>query len=427
MRLYILCSIFLLFGISLQAQSEVISPAADQTMPIVITGVTAHLGNGRVIENAAVAFEKGKITWVGKASSWKGTDDHQMIVAKGKHLYPGLIAANTTLGLEEISAVRATVDSREVGAFNPNVRSLIAYNTDSEVIPTLRTNGVLTAQICPRGGWIPGSSSVVHLDAWNWEDAVLKVGDGIHVNWPRSYSYNWRLGQRSANDKYNDQVAALRDFFTQAQAYSNTEEVLEKNLKFEAMRSVFNKQSKCYIRANEVVEMQDLIYFAKDFDLDLVIIGGQESWRITDLLVEQGVPVVLGQVHALPANTDSDIDQPFKTPAMLQDAGVLFCISIDDFWQVRNLAFQAGHTVGFGMDKEDALRAVTSSAAEIMGLGEELGQIKVGYRATLFISEGDALDYVGNSISRIFIDGRDVSLQNKQKALYEKFKTKYQK
>ena len=192
------------------------TPAADQSESILIIGATAHIGNGQVIENSAIGFDKGKITFVGKADAVKKEDYKKVVEVVGKHVYPGLIALSSTLGLNEIEAVRATRDSREVGLFNPSIRAIIAYNTDSRVTPTVRSNGVLMAQIIPQGGLVSGQSSIVELDAWNWEDAAYKMDDGIWLNWPSPYKRSgwWaEPGGLSANKNYAKTITQLKDHF----------------------------------------------------------------------------------------------------------------------------------------------------------------------------------------------------------------------
>lgn len=408
-------------------QSDILSPAPAQDMPVVIVGATAHLGNGATIENAAIGFRNGKITFVEKADDTVWTDDHRVIRAEGKHVYPGFISVNTTLGLREIDAVTATRDEREIGMLNPNVRAIIAYNTDSDVIPTLRSNGVLLAQVCPVGGRLSGKSSVVQLDAWNWEDAAYNADEGQHLNWPSAFSYNWRRGTFGKNKRYSEQVTDLDAFFKDAKAYNmlaaDAHDV--SNLKLEAMRAVFDGDANLYIHVNSAREIQESILFAEKYGITAVIVGGVEAYKIADFLVEHQVPVILNRVTSLPYGTDTDIDMPFKKASVLEDAGVLYCFSVGDFWRERNLAFQAGMSVGFGLDYDAAVAGLTLKTAQILGIDEQVGSIEVGKDATLFISEGDALDYLGNQVTRIFIQGRDVTTENKHKALYRKFNDKY--
>jgi imidazolonepropionase-like amidohydrolase len=427
-RLNIILGLLILAQFS-WAQSDILSPAPTQDMPIVITGATAHLGNGTKIDNAAIAFSKGKISFVGRAADWSGTDDHIMIDATGKHVYPGFISANTTLGLREIDAVNATRDEREIGMLNPNVRSIIAYNTDSDIIPTLRSNGVLMAQVCPVGGRMSGKSSIVQLDAWNWEDAAYKMDEGQHLNWPSAFSYNWRRGTFGKNKDYNKEIKAIREFLDDAKAYcSISEDKLEQaNLKLESMRMCFDKKAQLYIHVNSAKEIQESVLFAEEYGMKIVIVGGVEAYKITDFLVEHQIPVILQRVTSLPNGNDVDIDMPFKKASLLEDAGVLYCFSVGGFWRERNLPFQAGQSVAFGLDYEAAVSSLTLKTAVILGIDDRVGSLERGKDATLFISDGDALDYLGNKVGRIFIQGRDVSTENKQKALYRKYKKKYER
>ena len=212
--------ILLLLQTSLFAQQ---TPANTQNNAVLITGATAHLGNSKVIANSAIAFENGKLTLVADATTIRidGTQYPTKIDATGKHIYPGFIAPNTTLGLIEVDAVRATNDMREVGSFNPNLRSIIAYNTDSDITPTVRSNGVLMAQVVPQGGRVSGQSTVVQLDAWNWEDAAYATDEGIHLNWPRSFN-RWN---NEENKNYPDQVKEIKTNFKEAQAYAKKKQV----------------------------------------------------------------------------------------------------------------------------------------------------------------------------------------------------------
>ena len=400
-------------------------PAPAQSVPVLISGATVHLGTGTVMENADVAFAEGKITAV-VPSGTQQFPNHRVIEAKGMHVYPGFIATNTTLGLQEIGAVRATNDNRELGQFNPNIRSLIAFNTDSEITPTVRSMGVLMAEVVPQGGRISGSSSVVQLDAWNWEDASYKPDFAIHLSWPSSSSYNWRQHRMERNERYAEQLREVESFFDQAQAYSQTPEHERVNLKFEAMRGLFDGTKKLFVHANTVQAIQEAVLFAERYALIPTIVGGRDAWMITDFLVEHKVPVILDSTHRTPAREDEAVDQPFREPAILQEAGVLFCQSHEGFWQYRNLAFQAGQAVAYGLPYEEAVKSLTLNAAKILGIDDTCGSIEPGKDATLFISQGDALDMRTNKLTHAFIQGREINLDNKQEMLYRRFKKKYQ-
>ncbi|MFK7908344.1 MAG: amidohydrolase, partial [Chitinophagales bacterium] len=217
----IFASLLLFVTISVVAQTNSVpTPAKTQTQTTILKGGTAHIGNGEVIENSTIVFEDGKITTVTDAAMLKIDPTGKTIIdITGKHVYPGFVAASTAMGLMEISAVRATRDDYEMGSLNPNVRSIISFNTDSRVIPTVRSNGILLAQVRPKGGRVSGTSSIVQLDAWNWEDAAYKMDDGVHLSWPRMYSFRgWWAdpGGIEKNEKYADQVTAVKDLFNEA-------------------------------------------------------------------------------------------------------------------------------------------------------------------------------------------------------------------
>lgn len=408
----------------LQAQTPV--PAKAQSQPICIAGATAHLGNGQVIENSLVAFENGKITRVEKAVPGADLSKYLVVDGSGKHVYPGFIVPNSTLGLVEIEAIRATRDASDIGQFNPNLRSIIAYNTDSEVIPTIRSQGILLAQPTPGGGLISGTSSVVQLDAWNWEDAAYATDIAVHLNWPNRSSFNFFTGETTQNERYAEQIRSIEQFFEEARAYAQNAAPNPRNLKFEAMRGLFSGQKKLFVRVSGARDITQAVLIGKKYNMPVVIVGGSESWMVTELLKENNVPVVLGKTHSLPSRDDDDVDQPFKTPAMLSQAGVLYCFGGDEgWWDNRNLAYQAGHAVGYGISKEEAISALTLNTAKILGIADRTGTLEAGKDANLFISDGDVLDMRTGKVSRVFIQGRDVDLDNKQKVLYRKFKEKY--
>ena len=404
------------------------TPASKQSESILIVGATAHLGTGEAIENSAIGFENGKITFVGKADAVDKSTFTKVINAEGKDVYPGFIAPNNQLGLVEIESVRATRDDREVGFINPSIRSIIAYNTDSKVTPTIRSNGVLLSQVTPLGGLIAGQSSVVQLDAWNWEDAAVQTDEGIWLNWPRYYTWTgwWaEPGEIKMNDNYNDQIQTIKDYFREAKAYATAKPSTEKNLKFEAMKGLFDKSKTLYVKVDFSKAMMEAVNFAKAADIKVVLVGANDAWMITDFLKTNDVPLIISQTHRLPSREDEDVDMPFKLPAILEEAGITYALMIQDMWQQRNLPFQAGHAVGYGLDYEKAVQSISLNPAKIMGIDEAYGSLEVGKSATLFISKGDVLDMRTSTVEQAFIDGRDINLNNKHKVLYEKYKGKY--
>ncbi len=408
--------------------AQIPTPALPQSQPIVLRGGTTHIGNGQVIENSIIRFENGKITFVGTSGEFIPDDNTKIIDATGKHIYPGLIAANTTIGLSEIEAVRATLDFNETGELNPNVRTIIAYNTDSKIIPTVRSNGILLAQITPRGGRISGTSSIVELDAWNWEDAAYKTDIGIHVNWPSKFSQTgwWaEPGGIKLNDNYAKEVDALHDFFKQAKSYSAATPQ-EVNQRLEAMKGLFSGEKKLFVHVNESTEILEAIDFSKQHALNTVLVGGREAWRIAEHLKTNNIPVILQSLHELPATQDEDIDRMYRLPFLLKQADVEFCIGMDGNWGVRSLPFVAGSAVAYGLTKEEALASITGNAAKIIGLEKSVGTIEVDKDATLIISTGDVLDMRTSNIEYAFIRGKQLDLDDLHKMLYRKFRAKYQ-
>lgn len=407
---------------------ETIYPAGKQEKTICLSHATIHVGNGQVIENGSLVFTAGRITAVGTNVTTPA--DATVLDLQGKHVYPGIIAPLSTVGLTEVEAVRSTNDFSEIGDINPSVRALVAYNTDSKVINTLRSNGILLAQITPEGGIIPGSSSVVQFDAWNWEDAAYLKDGALHFYMPSLLPPMAPPAGRPAipDDKIKDameKINQVKAFFREAKAYTQEEKHSATNLKFEAVRRLFTRQEKLFIHCDLVKEILLAVDFAKEFGFDVVIAGGQDSWMIADLLKQNNISVVLKQPHSLPVMQDDDVDQPYKTAAQLQKAGVLFCLSNEGFWQQRNLPFEAGTAGTYGMTKEEALSAVTLNTAKILGIDKTTGSLEAGKDANITISTGDLLDMRSSIITDAFIQGRAINLNNKHKQLFERYKYKY--
>jgi imidazolonepropionase-like amidohydrolase len=405
------------------------APASAQKESVLIMNVKAHLGNGKVIDNAVIAFDKGKLTLVADATTIRLQKDayKKVIDGAGKQAYPGLIACNTNLGLAEIDMVRSTVDFNEVGEMNPNVRSVISYNTDSKVIPTVRSNGVLLAEVTPRGGMISGTSSVFLLDGWNWEDAVYKMDIGIHMNWPRMYVYQGGGPEAEENQRnaMTRELNSIDQFFSAAKAYCSEKSPVETNVRFEAMRGLFDGSKKLFVHCGYVKEIEAAVLFSKKFGVKMVLVGGADAWRITDFLKENSIPVVLGQTHALPSREDDDVDLPYKLPGLLKQAGVTCAISIEGSWQERNLPFMAGTAAGHGLAQEDALAMITSVPAKLLGIDGQVGTLEVGKDATLILTQGDLLDMKSSVVESAFIQGRSIDLDDVQKQLNRKYMEKY--
>ncbi|TRO66891.1 amidohydrolase family protein [Christiangramia sabulilitoris] len=426
---YIIVALLIISGNSFAQQT----PAGKQEGPVTIVGATAHLGNGEVIENSLIIFEDGKLIEVIDASLTKRQYPGKIINAKGKHVYPGFIAPNSTLGLVEIDAVKATVDQDEMGEMLPNIRSLIAYNAESKIVESMRPNGVLLGQIVPRGGRISGTSSIVQFDAWNWEDAVIKENDGLHINWPDFYRRGrWWRGEDpdlKANKEYQENVQNLSDFFAASKAYLDGNRDY-KNLPYLAMEQVFSGDKKVYVHVDGEKEILDVIQFKKEHALsDVVIVGGYYALDVADALKKNDIPVLVNRPHSTPEQAYEDYDYPYKLANLLHEAGVLVAIESSgqmERMNTRNIPFYAGTVAAFGMNKEDALKLITLNTAKILGIDENYGSLEEGKSATLFISEGDALDMRGNILSHAFIDGREISLATHQTELWKRYSKKYE-
>jgi imidazolonepropionase-like amidohydrolase len=423
----------IVFVLSLSIHTNAQTPAKKQTKSVLILNATAHLGNGQIIENSAIGFKDGKITLVADSKLIKLSKDtyETTIDATGKHVYPGFIAPNSTLGLVEIDAVKSSDDEEEIGSFNPNVRSIIAYDANSKVIETVRPNGILMAQITPRGGRISGTSSIVQLDAWHWQDALIKENDGIHLNFPETFrkSGSWfEPGTIEVNKDYQKQIEELNALFASSKAY-NSDSAKERNLVFEAMKGLFDGSQNLFIHSNKERQIIDAVQFAKDNGIKkMIIVGGFEAYKSSDLLQKNNIGVLLKRVHDMPENDDQDIDLPYKTAKLLTDKGIVVGLENSggkERMQTRNLPFLAGTCAAYGLDKEQALQLITLNTAKLLGIDSICGSLELGKDATLFISEGDALDMRTNKLTNAFIQGRMIDLETHQTQLYNKYKEKY--
>jgi hypothetical protein len=334
--------------------------------------------------------------------------------------------------LVEVDAVRASNDEDEIGEMIPNVRSLIAYNAESKVVESMRPNGVLIGQITPQGGRISGTSSIVQFDAWNWEDAAIKADDGIHLNWSNSFRQGrWWAGEERGfkpNDKYKEELDEVALFLKNAMVYGQETAKIE-NLAFQAMQGLFNGTQKLYIYANGEREIIDAVTLVKANGVkEVVLVGGYQAYKITDFLKQNNIPVLINFTHNVPEYEDDDYDLPYKNPKLLIDAGLLVGLqnaSAANF-QTRNLPFYAGQVVGQGLDKEVALQMITGNNAKILGIDANYGTLEVGKSATLFISEGDALDMRTNQLTNAYIDGRTISLETHQTELWKRYMGKFE-
>ncbi|MEK7484812.1 MAG: amidohydrolase family protein [Planctomycetota bacterium] len=408
-------------------------PGEPQKCPILLRGGDLHTVTQGVLKNTDLLFEQGRITQIGQ--NLKTPEGTKIIDITGKQVYPGLIAAFSVLGLLEIGAVRATSDIEEVGGITPEVQSYVAYNPDSEIIPTIRSNGITTVLLVPQGDSLSGRSSLMNLDGWTIEDAMEKRNVGLHLTWPPISPQKYWWIEKTEEEKNQENAKKLKvvtQTFDLAKRYFQAKQanpLLDKDSRWEAMLPIFTQEMPVFIYAEDLRQIEMAIDFAQEYKIRMILVGGYDSWKIASRLKENKIPVILRRALSLPRSEDDDYDLPYHLPKLLTDAGVQYCISFagDDgppWWDIRNLPFMAGYAVAFGLTPEEALTAITLAPAQILGVERDLGSLDVGKKATLVISEGDILDPITHQICLEFIEGRKVDLNNRQKELYQKYQQK---
>ncbi len=438
-RVLRICGVAWLAALTVSVTSATpLIPAARQTKPLLLSGGTVVTVSGSVLAATDVLVVDGRISRIAqKISPPAGTE---VIDLKGKYVYPGFIAAQTMLGLVEISGQRQTVDSSEIGAINPNVRTQTALNPDSELIPVARANGVLTALAVPaerasgvtRGNLIAGTSTLIRLDGWTWEDLTLRAPLALHVYWPvvRLNRPSGAKGASTAPRETDRDARALDDAFVAARAYAQAKAAgrvgFETDLRWEAMLPAIRGEQRVFVHADELKQIRAALVFAKKHALKIVIVGGLDAWRAAEDLKAADVPVIVGGTNRLPRRRDDDYESAYANPARLQAAGVRFCIAggvsgPPDVGNERNLPYHAARAAAHGLPREQALRAVTLGAAEVLGVEAELGSIDVGKRAMLIVTNGDPLE-ISTQVERAFIDGAPVDLRSRHTQLYEKYR-----
>lgn len=407
--------------------------AAPQKRPVVIHNAAIHPISAASIERGWLRFEDGVITGMGSGDA-PSERDAMRVDAEGRHVYPGLVGANTVMGLMEIGAVRATIDYAETGSVTPEVRAAVSVNPDSTIIPVTRSNGVLTVGVLPVGGVIPGRPSVIRMDGWTWEDLAIDSEAGLLINWPNVRPTRFRGMRRSEADqmeRIREAIRAVDDLFDEAAAYfaaRDADDTLPVDVRLESMREVVEGRDPVFVRANELDQIQSAVTWASGRGLDVVIIGGRDAGELLDLLRRHDVGVILTGTHRMPSRRDSDYDQAFRLPSLLEEAGVRWCLgTTGGSFQTpheRNLPYHAATAVAYGLSADAAMRSITVNAAELLGVGDQLGSLEAGKAATLIITDGNPLE-ITTSVEMAFIDGRAIDLKNKQSALYEKYREKY--
>ena len=400
---------------------------------ILIVNGHLHPVVGQEISASLLEIVDGKITGIKNAlsSTYNPKDWDTIIDATDQHIYPGFVAPNSTLGLTEIEAIRASNDYNEVGEFNPHIRAQIAFNAESKVVETVKTNGVLLVQSTPRGGAVSGTSSVMFMGGWNWEDATAKGDDGIHVNWPNTtYGGGWwaEPEPKSKNEQYTKELKELTNFFQLASTYANAK-VIPFDQRLEAMKACFLGTKRVYIHANDAQQIIDVMAFVQAFKLPYpVLVGGDDAYLLGQRFIDADIPVMIQRLHRLPEHDEDPVDLPYRLPAMLAKMGVLFCLQNEggmEAMNTRNLPFLAGTAMAYGLTEEQALEAITINSCKIIGIEQRFGSIELGKSATIFVSKGPALDMKTNQVTTVLLNGKIQTSVNFQEALYLKYKAKY--
>jgi len=418
----VLCSI----GLAQNSLAHDMIPGKAQSQPILIQGATLHTVANGTLSNTDILLVDGNIAAIGKGLT---LPPHvQVIDAQSKHIYPGLISTASQLGLREIEAVKATVDINEVGEDNPHLLAHVAFNPDSEIIPTIRANGITHVQVTPGGDLFGGQSSLLNLDAWNIEDGMVKSGLGVHLFWPTKPGW-WLKKKRlnKATKAYTAKLQRLAKYIEQSRqyylAYQHDNDIAQ-DIRWHAMLGLWQRNKKLFVHAQGIIELEQALRFNQQYDFDMVIIGGSDAWMVAPQLAAQNIPVIYTNAFGLPSRDDEDIDQAFKTPALLHQAGVNVIIGYESAWDSRSLAFAAGMAAKYGLGREQALRAITLAPAKLLGVDDRLGSLEVGKSASLIMSKGDVLDYQSHQIELMLIDGRKVDLNNRHNQLYQKYQHK---
>ncbi len=408
-------------------------PAPPQARPVVITGAAVHTVSGPTFEEGYVVFEGGVITAAG-AGPAPEVAGAEVVAARGLHVYPGLIAADTNLGLTEIGSIPVTQDYSEPGDITPEVRAAVAINPDSDLIPVARSNGILTALLLPRGGLVGGRGAVIRLDGWTWEQMAIAPDAGLVINWPRTEPELRESRRRPAKpekeqrQEIEKRLEQIERLFDDAAAYfkaADADPAQDRDLRYESMRDVIAGRAPVFVRASSQGQIESAVSFALRRGLRIVIVGGRDADRAAAMLRENDVPVIITGLHHLPNRRDEPYDEPMTLPARLYEAGVRFAIASGaGAAHERNLNHNAGTAVAYGLPPDAALRAVTSSAAEIVGIGPTHGTIEPGKAATLIVTTGDPLQ-ITTDVAIAYIDGRRLDLGDRHKALFEKYLKKY--
>jgi imidazolonepropionase-like amidohydrolase len=423
--------------------------ATARAESLLLTGATVHTVSGPTLTNAQVLIKDGRIEAVEKIIR---TRADKTVKLDGLHLYPGLIAASTSLGLVEINAVRSTRDMSEVGEYAPDVESWIAVNPDSELIPVARANGITHVLPVPMGGIVAGQSGLVALDGWTAEQMTFKAPAALHLFWPGMNldttprdevkdKSKWKSLEEQAQER-RAKLKAVEDFFEEARAYAKAREQGGKNglpaenivPAWEAMLPYVRGERPVMVHADDVRQIKTAVKWAETNSWKIILAGAKDAWQLADLLADRKIPVIYERIYNLgselsstPARDTYRYDAYFRAPEILRKAGVKVIFSEGlggaAATTIRNLPYSAAQAVAFGLPEDEALKGITLYPAEILGVADRLGSLEAGKDATFFAADGDILD-IRSNVKRMWIAGKEVSLESRHTKLYEKYKSR---
>ena len=415
-------------------------PTPKTARSYAIVGGTVHPVSGPPIPNGTVTIRDGRIVAVGRKVRVSG--GAVVVNAKGLHVYPGFIDAGSLLGLTEIGSVRSTVDAGEGGEFQPDLLTLTAVHPDSEHFAVTRNNGITATLAAPSGGRIRGRSAVIRLSGWTPDQMKVRAPLALHVGFPDGASGLYRSENAPSEEQIKrrreeetKQIRSLREYVERAKRYAEARrerpDGTPEDPRLEAMIPYVKRQAPVMFHVRYARGIRNALKFAEELDLLPIIAGGQEAWKVAELLAEKKVPVLLTPPSvsspggAEPFNDYDPYDAPLAAPGILQRAGVRFAFGSEDAAMAKNLPQQAGASCGYGLSRDAAIRALTLDAAEILGLSHELGSLTPGKAASLFIADGDPLE-VTTSLHALFIDGKPIPLESKHTRLYARYRQRLQ-
>ena len=409
---------------------SLLAAAAQAEKPVALVGATVHPISGPALENATVLIVGDTIEAVGTEVSIPS--DAERVDVSGKHVYPGLIHPLTSLGLVEIDSVRGTVDTHEVGENNSDLRAEVAFNADSLRLPAATAGGVTHALIYQRGGLFSGTSAMMRLQGWNWRDMAVRTDVGLHLWFPgvpdESDDEDGESGE--AASKAKEAMKSLDELLARAAAYDKAQQAesagLDADSKMERLIAVNQGELRLFVHARGLAEIEKALDWLDEKGLkNAVLVTGYEARYAAERLAEADVSVILNGVHALPRKDWEPYDAVYGAAAVLDAAGVRFCIGDggDDFGasNARNLPFHAAMAASYGLDAEKALRAITLETARILGVDDRLGSIEAGKEASLLVTDGSPLETL-TTLQEVWIAGQRVEPSaNHQYRLYQKY------